>query len=62
MIWNSWSNFFYMGGYAFYVWGSFLVTLLCIVGELWLLARLKRTLFTQLNQIVRLARQDSHET
>ena len=25
MIWNSWSDFFAMGGYALYVWGSFVV-------------------------------------
>ena len=62
MIWISWSSFFHMGGYGLYVWGSFLVTLLCIVGELWILANKKRTLFTQLRQIVRLNQQDQHET
>jgi len=62
MIWSSWSSFFHMGGYGWYVWGSFLVTLLCIVGELWMLAKQKRTLFTQLRQIVRLNQQDQHET
>ena len=25
MIWNSWSDFFAMGGYALYVWGSMAV-------------------------------------
>jgi heme exporter protein D len=25
MIWHSWSDFFAMGGYALYVWGSFVV-------------------------------------
>jgi heme exporter protein D len=25
MIWQSWSDFFAMGGYALYVWGSFVV-------------------------------------
>ena len=62
MIWNSWSSFFHMGGYGLYVWGSFLVTLFCIVAELWLLANQRRTLFTQLRQIVRLNQQDQHET
>ena len=62
MIWNSWSSFFHMGGYGLYVWGSFLVTLFCIVAELWLLANQRRTLFTQLHQIVRLNQQDQHET
>ena len=26
----TWSDFFQMGGYAFYVWGSYLVTLIAI--------------------------------
>jgi heme exporter protein D len=34
MIWASWQDFFFMGGYALYVWGSVLVCLLCVIGEL----------------------------
>jgi len=34
MIWASWADFFAMGGYAFYVWGSVLMVTLCIVLEL----------------------------
>jgi len=26
MYWNSWTEFFVMGGYAFYVWSSVVVT------------------------------------
>lgn len=38
-----WSEFFSMGGYAFYVWGSYLVTLLAIGAEIvFLLRRRKR--------------------
>ena len=33
MQWNSWSAFFNMGGYAFYVWFSFGLTALCAVIE-----------------------------
>lgn len=33
MQWESWSAFFSMGGYAFYVWGSFGATLLCMMWE-----------------------------
>ncbi len=29
----NWAEFFRMGGYAFYVWGSYLVALLAIGGE-----------------------------
>ncbi|MDO9205581.1 heme exporter protein CcmD [Methylotenera sp.] len=33
MQWESWSAFFNMGGYAFYVWFSFGLTALCMVWE-----------------------------
>jgi len=33
MQWNSVSDFFAMGGYAFYVWGSFGLTALVMVVE-----------------------------
>lgn len=29
----NWSEFFYMGGYAFYVWGSYVLTFVIIVAE-----------------------------
>ena len=31
--WSSWEEFFAMGGYAFYVWGSFLSCALLILWE-----------------------------
>ena len=34
MIWNSWSEFWAMGGYGLYVWGSFGVTALCVAFEM----------------------------
>lgn len=34
MQWASWSAFFNMGGYAFYVWFSFGLTALCLVWEI----------------------------
>lgn len=37
MNWNSWSEFFHMGGYALYVWGSYAVMAALIVGEILLL-------------------------
>jgi heme exporter protein D len=33
MIWNSFSDFWAMGGYGLYVWGSFGVTALCMTLE-----------------------------
>ncbi len=42
MNWSSAAEFFAMGGYAFYVWGSFLVTAVCIAGELLFLRARRR--------------------
>ncbi len=39
MEWASWSEFWRMGGYGFYVWGSYGVTVLCILMEIMLLKR-----------------------
>ena len=39
MIWNSASDFFAMGGYALYVWGSFGVCALALVAEPLLIAK-----------------------
>lgn len=41
MHWSSWSEFFTMKGYAFYVWGSYGMALLVFVIEI-LLVRHKR--------------------
>ena len=42
MNWGSLDNFLAMGGYAFYVWGSYLVTLGLVLAEIVLLALRKR--------------------
>jgi heme exporter protein D len=54
MIWGSWEAFWAMGGYGLYVWGSYGMTVLAVVGEIWLLRRHRqRTLATlrRLNQL-----------
>ena len=33
MSWTSWDEFFRMGGYGLYVWGSYGVALLCMLAE-----------------------------
>lgn len=40
----NWSKFFSMGGYAFYVWGSYGVTLVLLGGEVLMLLKRKRNL------------------
>ena len=42
MNWGSAAEFFAMGGYGFYVWGSFLVTAACMTAEPLLLAGRRR--------------------
>ncbi len=39
MNWGGWSEFWAMGGYGFYVWGSYGVTLAALVVEIVLLRR-----------------------
>jgi heme exporter protein D len=39
MNWGSASEFFAMGGYGFYVWGSYGAALVALVVEPWLAAR-----------------------
>ena len=53
MNWGSWNNFLAMGGYAFYVWGSYAVTLLFIVAELGALAYRKRAILSNLMRAAR---------
>lgn len=42
MSWGSVSEFFAMGGYGLYVWGSYAVTFVCIAIELASLAMRRR--------------------
>ena len=58
MIWNSLSEFLDMGGYGFYVWGSYLVTLICIAGEIVLVSNRRRTLLRHLSLIHQSTKQE----
>jgi heme exporter protein D len=42
MNWGSAADFFAMGGYGAFVWGSYAVSALCIALEAWLVARRHR--------------------
>lgn len=48
MNWASWQDFFAMGGYALYVWGSYGVTLVLIALELVLLGLRRRAILQHL--------------
>ncbi|HYL19313.1 MAG TPA: heme exporter protein CcmD [Burkholderiales bacterium] len=50
MNWGSAQAFFAMGGYALYVWGAYGVAAACILLELWVLRRRRRTLERDLSR------------
>lgn len=54
MNWGSASNFFAMGGYAFYVWGSYGVTFLFLALEITFLLMRKRTVAQRLGRRIRM--------
>jgi heme exporter protein D len=58
----SWAQFFEMGGYAFYVWGSFGVALLLMGAEVLFLRRRKRALLREAIQVPRISGLKEHET
>lgn len=47
MHWNSLNAFLSMGGYGFYVWGSFGITALCCLMELVLLNNRKQKIMVE---------------
>jgi len=50
MSWGSWSEFFHMGGYGLYVWGSYAVTLGALAIEALGLARRERATLSRLKR------------
>lgn len=61
MIWNSAAEFFAMGGYGLYVWGSYAVTAVCLILEPLLLRRRRRAALTQLKHDSDLTQDFSNE-
>lgn len=49
MSWNNAAEFFAMGGYGMYVWGSFAVTAVCLMGEVALLRYRRKSALTLIN-------------
>lgn len=65
MIWNSWGEFFAMGGYALYVWGSIVVVAGFMLSELFSLAQRRKSIIAQLKTTRRSLEQrkgSAHET
>ncbi len=53
MAWQSGADFWSMGGYGLYVWGSFGVTAFGVALELWLLKRGQQNLVKRLRRMQR---------
>jgi heme exporter protein D len=51
MNWASWSDFFRMGGYELYVWGSYIVTFALLAAEIALLILRRRKVIRYLRLI-----------
>lgn len=51
MNWNSWSDFFAMGGYGPYVWGAYLIALAVVIVELLLLRARRRNILRYLGDV-----------
>ncbi|HEX7996836.1 MAG TPA: heme exporter protein CcmD [Pyrinomonadaceae bacterium] len=58
----NWARFFNMGGYAFYVWGSFGVALALMAAEVLLLRRRRKRLLRPLKQADKVNHWKEHET
>lgn len=54
MNWGSAGEFFAMGGYAFYVWGSFGVAALFLLVEVVMVRHRKRTIIQRLGRRMRM--------
>ncbi len=52
--WHSIGEFFAMGGYGFYVWGSYLVTFGFIIAEIFLVRKQRRDVRKQIARLARL--------
>lgn len=62
MIWVSWPHFFSMGGYGLYVWGSYLVALVCIVAEITLVLSRQRASLKSIRLTQDRTKQGNNET
>ena len=62
MNWNSMTDFLAMGGYAFYVWGSYIVTFGLMAAEIVLLAMRRRSVLESLGKFVGAGQGAHHET
>ena len=53
MNWGSWGDFWAMGGYGLYVWGSYFVTLAVLIVEMVLVRQRRRNVVGHLRRRLR---------
>lgn len=53
------AEYFDMGKYAFYVWGSYGAVALCLLVEVVMIRRRRRTILQQLSRMIRIKERDS---
>ena len=58
MIWSSWSDFWAMGGYGLYVWGSMVVTFLLMALEVFMARQARLQAEREVRQSQALNQQD----
>jgi heme exporter protein D len=58
MIWNSMADFWHMGGYGLYVWGSVAVSVVALAGEQVLLKQRTAAIVRSLRRRARAERMD----
>jgi heme exporter protein D len=51
MQWQSLQHFLDMGGYGFYVWGSYIVAVTVIAAEIWALRQRRRSALAQVRAV-----------
>lgn len=61
MIWNNSADFFAMGGYGFYVWGSFGACALVMIVEPWLAGIRRTTILNSLRKLNQNNNEDNNE-
>lgn len=52
--WGSVSEFFAMGGHGFYIWGSYIVTAVFLLGEVFLVRKRKKAIEKRIARMSRL--------
>lgn len=60
--WQSWPDFFAMGGHATYVWGAYGLCFLLMAIELFLVIKRRRKALVQLKQFIRMKRVQDNES